>query len=299
MSQKTKVRALKLPITVAIITRNRPKQIIRCLNSIVTMYKQPMEILVIDSSPFPNVDIKKQFPTVNYSHVQHVSAGYSRNICIDQSSNSLLAFIDDDEVASKHWLDHLYEAYKQTKAPLISGPMYAMFTDNYWNQVWDYLTSSDYTDIDRYVQFANTGNLLIDKKMIGTITFDSTMRTSEDADFYIRIIQNGRKIFYTHQAVVYHEYRTSLKGFFMQWFYYGFEDAHILAKQNIGMRRWYSIRTFYKALADLDLITPLTTVPLYYVFGLAIKNCALILGSYIRRTKIFIANSHSNTLSHR
>lgn len=289
---------LFIPLTVSIITHNRVNVLIRCIESILDLHELPQEILIIDSSD--GIDQQKtqaylsglahHQKIITYKHVSHMSAGYSRNQSLHLAKYPLLCFVDDDEIVVNHWLKYLYQTFQRTHAALVVGPIYPMKPNNYWHKIWSYLTRNDYTPGNRYVKYANTGNMLIDKNQIGSITFDNLMKTSEDADFYINIIDNHLKIYYTHQAIVYHDYRSNFKGFVVQWFYYGYETTHILAKKNLGMRRWYSWKTFFQVLLDYGIITPLKEVPHQYIPGILLKNCAFITGAIIRRLLIF--NGH-------
>lgn len=103
----------RLGISLAVVTRNRPSQLKRCLTSILQQTRPPDELVIIDSSndalsrnivnsfayPFP-MKLETNMPR---------GVADARNHALTLAGCEIIAFIDDDSVADT---DHLYELEK-------------------------------------------------------------------------------------------------------------------------------------------------------------------------------------------
>jgi succinoglycan biosynthesis protein ExoM len=51
----------------------------------------------------------------------------ARNACLDAATAPLVAFIDDDEVASPEWLVALVGTWESSNADVVLGPVQALY----------------------------------------------------------------------------------------------------------------------------------------------------------------------------
>ncbi len=97
----------KLPsISVAVCTRDRTEDLVRCLNSLQRLEHAPAEILVIDNAPSTTAThdlISYFFPDVRYIIEPRPGLDFARNRAILEATGEVIAFTDDDVVVDSKW----------------------------------------------------------------------------------------------------------------------------------------------------------------------------------------------------
>ncbi|MBW4599325.1 MAG: glycosyltransferase [Calothrix sp. FI2-JRJ7] len=103
-------------LTVAICTKDRPDNLTRCLNSLLKLQeKSYFEILVVDNAPSDQrtQNVVAALPTVRYVREPKPGLDFARNLAISTATGEILAYIDDDVVVDRQWLDGLKEAWAE------------------------------------------------------------------------------------------------------------------------------------------------------------------------------------------
>lgn len=93
-------------LSVAICTRNRPRQLRRALESLRSQAVPPGEILVIDNAPADDTTlrlVRGEFPMVRYLREPVPGLNFARNRALQAATGRVLAFLDDDAVADGAW----------------------------------------------------------------------------------------------------------------------------------------------------------------------------------------------------
>ncbi|MBW4541991.1 MAG: glycosyltransferase [Myxacorys chilensis ATA2-1-KO14] len=106
-------------LTVAICTKDRPVTLARCLDSLLKLQKADaemetqFEILVVDNAPSDarTHDLVLSLPTVRYTREPKPGLNFARNRAVQATTTELLAFLDDDVVVDRYWLNGLTEAW--------------------------------------------------------------------------------------------------------------------------------------------------------------------------------------------
>ena len=112
------VHTTQLPsLTVAICTKDRPQNLARCLNSLLKL-QTPVpcfEILVIDNAPADEQtkEVVAKQPVVRYVREPKPGLDFARNRALQEANGEFLAFLDDDVVVDRNWLDGLIEAWAE------------------------------------------------------------------------------------------------------------------------------------------------------------------------------------------
>jgi GT2 family glycosyltransferase len=109
-------------LTVAICTKDRPENLARCLESLVKLQTPHeaegspcFEILVIDNAPSDEQtkELVASLSTVRYVREPKPGLDFARNRGLEEATGDLLAFLDDDVVVDRQWLDGLMEAWAE------------------------------------------------------------------------------------------------------------------------------------------------------------------------------------------
>jgi glycosyltransferase involved in cell wall biosynthesis len=108
-------------LTVAICTKDRPDNLARCLNSLLKLQQYDLEsesrfeILVVDNAPSDNrtQELVASLPSVEYVCEPKPGLNFARNRAILEAEGEILAFVDDDVVVDRNWLEGLIEAWAE------------------------------------------------------------------------------------------------------------------------------------------------------------------------------------------
>jgi glycosyltransferase involved in cell wall biosynthesis len=92
--------------TVAVCTRDRPEDLLRCLQALLRMPAEGQEILVVDSASRGEDTrlVAGRFAAVRYLRLERPGLNVARNAALEAARGEIVAFIDDDAVADPHWL---------------------------------------------------------------------------------------------------------------------------------------------------------------------------------------------------
>jgi glycosyltransferase involved in cell wall biosynthesis len=103
-------------ISVVICTRNRPDTIERAIVSVAEQAYPTFEVLIVDQSSDDTTlcvvsRLKALYPQVRYLRLLEPGLSGAYNAGIQASLNEVLAFTDDDCVASPEWLENISRAF--------------------------------------------------------------------------------------------------------------------------------------------------------------------------------------------
>jgi GT2 family glycosyltransferase len=92
--------------TVAVCTRDRTADLMRCLASLAALDYPGLDLLVVDNAP-ATTDTKRQmssaFPAVRYVCEPLPGLSRARNRAIREAQTEILAYVDDDVVVDRGW----------------------------------------------------------------------------------------------------------------------------------------------------------------------------------------------------
>ncbi len=140
-----------------------------------------------------------------YVHAPARNISIARNACLNAAEAPLLAFIDDDEIASPGWLAHLLHRLDETGADAVLGPAIAQYPANAprWAFAAD-LHSTRPVMKGGHILTGYTCNVLLRTKTLGALRFDPALgRTGgEDDVFFADAVNRGATIAYAPEAIV-------------------------------------------------------------------------------------------------
>ena len=103
--------------TVAICTRDRPELLERLLHSIAGQSREPHEVLVVDNAPATERTrelVSEKFPTCRYVREPVPGLDFARNRALREATGTVLAFIDDDAVADRDWVEATEQVFGES-----------------------------------------------------------------------------------------------------------------------------------------------------------------------------------------
>jgi len=109
----------ELRLTAAICTRGRPEQLGRALESLCVQRVGPSEILVIDNAPQDDAaerTVARVCPAARYVVEPAPGLDFARNRALAEADGDIVAFLDDDAVASPGWAEAIRAAFENSSA---------------------------------------------------------------------------------------------------------------------------------------------------------------------------------------
>lgn len=176
-----------------------------------------IRLLVIDNDPEGRARPTVERSAVPAEYVHEPSPGIAavRNRALREAADaSVLIFIDDDEVPSDGWLEHLLETYQSHRSAAVVGPVISTFSQ----EVPEYVSAGRYFDRLRWatgttVATAATNNLLLDLATVRAegLSFDERFGLTGGSDtlFCLQLTRAGGTIVWCDEAVVYDEVPSS------------------------------------------------------------------------------------------
>ncbi len=115
-------------ITVVVCTRGRPDDLARALRSLADQSYPRFDVLVVDNAPADGrtallvAGLGPDGPPVAYTVERRPGLSWARNHALAQVTSPVVAWLDDDEVADRHWLSEIAAAFAEAPdAAAVSG----------------------------------------------------------------------------------------------------------------------------------------------------------------------------------
>ena len=110
------------PVSVVVVSRDRPDALMRCLTGLAQVQFAPFEIVVVADAP--GRDAVAELPFVDDLKVVPFEApniSEARNLGISHAAGDVIAFIDDDAVPEPRWLTHLIAPFARADVAACGG----------------------------------------------------------------------------------------------------------------------------------------------------------------------------------
>ncbi|MEC4893885.1 MAG: glycosyltransferase [Oscillatoria sp. PMC 1051.18] len=114
-----------LPISAVICTHNREEYLGAAIDSLLEQDFAEYEVIVVDNASSDRtrevVEARLSNPKLKYVYEAVTGLSVARNTGAKESSGEIIAYLDDDAVASKTWLSALIAGYQQQEKLAIAG----------------------------------------------------------------------------------------------------------------------------------------------------------------------------------
>ncbi len=285
-------------VSVAVCTKDRPALLIRCLASLQPLAAVArrdggsLEILVVDNVPADERtrQATEELPGVRYVREPRVGLDFARNRALREATGEILAFLDDDAIADRFWLDGLYEAiHENPDAAGITGlvlpyelatPAQILFERRGGFRRGFQKIRFHRTSPHNHLYPCGAGNFGAGANMafrrdvlLELGGFDEALDTGAplpgggDLDIFYRVVRAGYPMAYEPRFLAFHEHRREMAALQRQYWSWGlgfmaFLDKslrHDFANREplLQTRRWWfgdQLRRLGKSLAGRDSV---------------------------------------------
>lgn len=250
--------AARPSLTIAVCTKDRAARLARLLGSVAPLDPtgfRSVEVLVVDNAPADDATRRavEGFPGVRYVLEPRAGLDFARNAALQAATGDYLAYLDDDVVVDRNYLDAL-------AAAIVARPDAGGFTG---------LVLPFRLDTEAQVRFESRGgfgrgfrptefrkdrfgnrlhpvgagilgagcNMCFDRRLLLELGgFDEALDTGAplpgggDLDIFYRVLRSGRPMVYEPGYAVFHEHRETLEQLRRQYWTWGLGFMAYLTK---------------------------------------------------------------------
>ncbi len=194
--------------------------------------QQPAEVLVVDASRGRLDDIRMAHPSVRWLDFEppdgvRVSIPHQRNIGVAASTGDVIVFTDSGCIPVGDWLTRILRPILCEGELIVCGPTVGR------GFAYD-VAGRCHT---KYIEECPSLNLAFRRSVFEDIGgFDESFEYGSDVDFSWRIVAGGMRIRYVEDAVIRHDWGTSLRQL-RRSYAYGVARARLYRKHPKRLRR--------------------------------------------------------------
>jgi glycosyltransferase involved in cell wall biosynthesis len=263
-------------LTIAICTRNRPVELRRCIESIREMLclhchlSSQVDVLVVDNAPSDDSTSRAvaEYSNVNYVLEKKPGLDFARNRAVQAATGDLLAFVDDDAVVDRFWIEGLVEAWAANPdASAFTGPVLPYELDTRAQITFEEMGGfgNDFNRARFGREQANSSSypcgagmfgcgcnmVFLRETLIALGGFDDALDTGAplpgggDLDMFYRIVRAGHPLVREPRLMVLHQHRRDYAKLRHQMWTWGLGCMAYVSKsyktdpsQRANIRRW-------------------------------------------------------------
>jgi glycosyltransferase involved in cell wall biosynthesis len=246
-------------LTVAICTKDRPENVVRCLEHLLNVETpnhvllqktlgnpSGFEILVVDNAPSDEQTRELIATLAGVRYVREPKAGldFARNRALQEATSEIIAYLDDDVTVDRQWLNGLIEAWAEnpdaaaftglvlpyeldTEAQILfekRGGFGRGFEKIRYGQV---LPGNPLYPCGAGIFGAGCNMAFRREVLLKLAGFDEALDTGGplpgggDLDIFYRVIRAGYPLVYEPKYLVFHQHRRDLAGLRRQYWSWG------------------------------------------------------------------------------
>ncbi len=233
-------------IEIIICTYNRCEELKDVLKSLLCLNgKDEMDhrITIVDNNSSDNTKgVVREFQKISDQKIHYIfepeqGQAAARNRGIKETDGDVIAFIDDDAIASKNWLKVIYKKFLNSDIDCLTGKVIPLWSCKiprwYHPRMRGVIVDVDRGD-DTFVlkKLMPAVNMAV-RRFVFEEYGGFRLDRGEDTEFSCRVVKAGCKILYCPEMLVYHKiipYRVT-KKYFIQWFFTGGGIRYIVDKE--------------------------------------------------------------------
>jgi len=303
------MRNLKqVTVVVSAYSKSQLDHVLKCVDSLRKQVLMPKEILLVLDNDQGLVDFYSARVPSNVKIIVSRGHGLSeaRNAGARNAHSPIIAFIDDDAIAEKDWLENLMENYNDPSVVGVGGlvkPLWENKRPAWFPEELDWIIGCSYKGLPRHkVRIRNPigCNMSFRKTVFETVgyfrsdigRFGKRLLSGEEAEISIRILEKSpySKIMYDPSAVVYHRVqknRMSIKYLLERSFNEGVSKALITSRQPKSLRMLSTEDQYLGSLLRISIPSMLGEIfrfeNLASLTVLVLSTCAVFAGFSLAR----------------
>jgi glycosyltransferase involved in cell wall biosynthesis len=268
-------------ISIIIPTFNRSDSLPVAINSIFHQTYTNYEIIVVDDGSTDNTkEITAKYPEIIYIYQDNHGVSSARNVGIQHAKGNFIAFLDSDD----YWMPNKLELQIKefSKSPSLCMVTSAKINTNKKSDVFSdnaaYKTKKfTFFDLINY-NYIVTSSVLVKRNILTTTgLFDTTLKTGEDWDLWLKIVYCGPILSISMPLVIKKAMEQSLSV-----------DRYEIYKNNIKVfDKWNPLKNLKSPLAYekfIKIVIKHSTIAVFKLLKSKKKEEALLLWDTVNTT---------------
>src|SRR3989344_6244138 len=187
--------------------------------------------IVIAVAPYRNAEVLNSLKNINYDKSKYeviikkgTNPSENRNYGVKKARGEIIYLLDDDAIVDKNILKNAEEFFNKYDADIVGGPQLTPKDDKFFAKLFgsaietfwgSYKMANRYRkgklNLDADELSLTSANCFVKKNVFKKIKgFDSRLWPGEDPEFFSRVKDNGFKIAYSPNLIIYHRRRNNL-----------------------------------------------------------------------------------------
>lgn len=212
--------SMKANISVVIPAFNAEATISRAIESVASQTEKPLEIIVIDDgSRIPVDSVISKMSGLRIIRQGNRGAAAARNLGIEEARGDFIAFLDSDD----EWLPNRLESQQRAleRYPELGFIWGVFFCRDVATGISERMVLEEMTDralvvspseAFRIAYRAQTSTVLARRDLLLASPFDTSLRTAEDRDVWIRLLLRTKAFCVGEPLAIHYESRGSLSN---------------------------------------------------------------------------------------
>ncbi len=216
-----------MDISVIVCAKNAEKTIEACLKSIEE--NEPSEIILIDgNSSDATVQIASKHTDRIYSD-EGKGLAYARQLGARKASSEYIAYVDSDVVLTANCLQKMLGELQEKGYVGIHAQVLSLSNENYWEWAEDQHVRMMFNRVGEREWIGNIAAIFRRQFVIENPFDPFFIGAGEDKTLSLNLRKKGLKLGIS-SAQIYHQHRTSARGFIKQRIWYGKGGSRFLWK---------------------------------------------------------------------
>ncbi|MBM9467868.1 glycosyltransferase family 2 protein [Nakamurella leprariae] len=298
-------------ISVVVCTRNRPDELVGCLDGLAALRDPDVEIVIVDNAPSDDrtEQVVRRYaardPRFRYVREPRPGLSCARNRGLLEATGELLAYTDDDVRVDPDWLTGLRRGFaRRADVGCVTGLVATASLDtaaeHYFDarvswgdsctaKVWDLHTTGE-SPLYPYSPgiFGTGANMAFRTALLRRLGgFDEALgagtrtKGGEDLDIFVQVLLAGSSLAYEPSAVTWHRHRADLDALRSQMYGYGTGLGAYLTKLLLGRRtRGDVLRRIPGGLAKLSKVSRTTSDAVSPAASVSVPTRSLIIREF-------------------
>ena len=203
---------VKTLMTIIVVTYNREKKLIECLDSLKNQTFKNFEVVIVDNGEIRHImDQLIAFNVLYIKLTKNYGLSQGRNVGAFYAQTSLVCSLDDDAIADSHYAEAHFEAHKKYDIFALRGKSLPQKKGLIYNEVQN---TYDIGNSVKETYINLEGNSSFSREMLLDIGgFNPNLFGYEGTELSYRLVDKfgdrGKLIYYPN-AVIYHDYAQNL-----------------------------------------------------------------------------------------
>ncbi|HEV7329758.1 MAG TPA: glycosyltransferase [Flavisolibacter sp.] len=202
-------------VSVIIPSYNHAAYLPEAIESVLKQFYTFFEIIVVDDGSTDDTStLVKKYTDVTYIYQENQGLSAARNTGIEASHGDFLVFLDADDILYEDALAHNLSCLQQhPEAAFVSGAYDVISSDgNFLKEVvWD-IRAEHYLFLLERNYIAMHATVMYRRSVFSTFRYDTSLRSCEDYDMYLKIARNHPVLHTTKKLAAYRMHATNMSA---------------------------------------------------------------------------------------